>query len=216
MDLGWDGSVQLVLGFGFGRPPGVDYDLLVLTDFVPSATLPSLGSAVSRLGLQDFNGDGHPDLYAWGDQGTGFVTFLNNPDGTLTPGPMEWCAGIPQLQFRDFNDNGAMDVVNAYNSECVNNNSGVGVILDDGRVTRLQRDTTAEMDWRVSIVDDNRDGVLDVLTVNLNAGGQRNTFINDGQGNFTLAPVANNDRFVYRLTQDGRSDNAAVSIRFTD
>jgi hypothetical protein len=187
VDLGWDGSVQLVVGWGDGPPPGVvTYNTLVLTDFWVAATL-TLITYPGFVGLADFNGDGHPDVYQTSDQGSGFASYLNTASGSLVAGPVRWCASLPRYVLRDFNHNGAMDVLIAYTNECVNNDNGVVVVLDDGAVRMLESDPSATLAWRASVVHANDDGRPDVRTVD--EAGRVHTFVNDGSGNFTRVSV---------------------------
>lgn len=277
-DLDGDGRVELVVGWFAGRPPGHTYDLLVLDHTIePVSTALGLDFP-SFMGTADFNGDGRQDIYEWSDQAPGFASFLNNGNNTITPGPVRWCARPLQVDVRDFNHNGAADVAISYIEHCGDLSNGVVVILDDGTVRQLEFSGSEDIvrplfheAWNMTVVDANGDGAPDVRTVD-QATGVVHVFINNGSGEFVLAPVANNDvavirgdkrtaipvlandvastgvkitivtpprygraqvtssgtivytpyaghpnrdRFVYRLTQDGRSDNAAVTIRFT-
>jgi hypothetical protein len=269
VDLGGDGTVELVLAWFDGRPPGYTHDLLTLRNYIPSTGFDAIFQP-SSIGLADFNGDGRQDVYEWTDQGDGFATYLNTAAGTLVPGPVKWCSGRPQFVLADVNRNGAMDVVIAYVEGCAAYFSGVVVVLDSGAVVNLEADILGEALWTVDVLDVNGDTIPDVVTEN-EVTGEITHFINDGNARFTPAPVANNDvavvsavkksniavlvndiattatkltivtppaygratvtssrtvvyapnsshgptdRFVYRLTVDGKSDSAAVSVRF--
>lgn len=267
-DLGGDGTVELVLAWFDGRPPGVDTDLLVLRDFTPAEGFTAVYQP-SFLGTADFDGDRRRDLYEWTDQGEGFVTLLNTADGRLVPGPVHWCSGLPGYRLADFDRDGATDVVITYTEGCDDFANGVVVVLDDGTVTHLEHDSHAVDTWTVEVVDANADGIPDVRTVS--SSGETKQHLGRGDGTFVEAPRADNDvavsrrghkvdiavlandaattaarlsivsapthgtvqitsrrtivytpapghgtreRFVYRLTDGGRSDNAAVTVRF--
>jgi hypothetical protein len=271
VDLGGNGTVELVLAWFGGRPVGYAYDLLVLRNFNPVAGFIAIYQP-SFIGLADFNGDGRQDVYEWTDQGEGFATYLNTAAGTLVPGPVKWCAGSVQYVLADFNRNGAMDVVIAYFEGCGAYFSGVVVVLDSGAVVHLKADVDGDQTWRTGALDANGDGIPDVVTANVDTG-EITHFINNGHAVFTPAPIANDDvpapisgtrktnipvlindvattaakltivtppqygtatvtssrtvvyapnsshgprdRFVYRLTADGKSDVAAVALRFS-
>ncbi|WP_326562877.1 Ig-like domain-containing protein [Micromonospora sp. NBC_01796] len=268
VDLGGDGTVELVLAWFDGRPPGVDSDLLVLRDYQPVAGFDAIYQP-SYIGLADFNGDGRQDVYEWTDQGDGFLTYLNTASGQLVPGPVKWpCGWDPDYVLADFNRNGATDVVISYAGGC-EYETGVVVVLDNGAVVDLEGDPVGDSYWGVAVLDANGDGIPDVRTTDVTTG-EVTHFIGNGRGGFGAAPLADDDvastkgtkkvdipvlandlatnaakitivtqpkygklqitsrrtvlytpngqhtqadRFVYRLTADGKSDVAGVTIR---
>lgn len=191
VDLGGDGVVELVVAWFHGRPPGVAHDLLVLRNFSPYTGFQAIFQP-SWIGLADFNGDGLDDVYQWTDQGSGFVTFLNNPDGTLEPGPVKFCSGWPDYSLADFNQNGAMDVVIGYVYGCTGPFSGVVVVLDDGTEVHLLESEFGDDTWAVHVVDADGDGVPDVKAVN-HLTAEVTHFLSEGDGTFTTTPTARDD-----------------------
>ncbi|MEV4624982.1 Ig-like domain-containing protein [Micromonospora sp. NPDC049523] len=196
IDLGWDGVNEIVLSWFNGRPPGVSYGMLVLRNFQPAGGFDGLEYPNTML-LEDWNGDGHQDIYQTGDEGGGFATYINTAAGTLMPGVVRWCSGLPQYVLADFNANGITGVAIAYRSGCEDNETGVVVIRDDGSTDVLQYDPTNSNDWRVSVIYANDDNHPDVRTVDV-ITGRTEIFINDGLGYFTRAPVANDDSVTIR------------------
>ncbi|GAA3726625.1 hypothetical protein GCM10022225_04760 [Plantactinospora mayteni] len=260
-------ETDLVVGWFAGRPPGVDFDLLLLRNYTVTDGFEAIFQP-SFIGRADFNGDGRPDVYEWTDQGEGFATYLNTGTGKLVPGPVKYCSGPLQYRLADFNRNGAMDVAIAYIEGCGTYFSGVVVVLDDGTQVDLQGDVAGVESWNLEVIDANGDGIPDVTTY-AQIGGQVTTFIGVGNGTFVRAPVAirdtypvsgvkttglrvlandyattrakvtiwtpprygtvkvttngvinytpnpvhgHTDRFVYRITDEGRTSNAAVSL----
>jgi FG-GAP-like repeat len=182
VDLGGDGTAEIVLAWFFGAPAGAA-DLLVLRDYSLTAGFQAIFQP-SYIGLADFNGDGLQDVYEWTDQGEGFRSFLNTPSGQLVPGPVELCfqSSPRTLEFADFDGDGATDVLLAYVLDC-DGPGGVSVVLDDGTEVRLQTMDSPVRPWIANVVDAHHDGVLDVLTAN-RATGEIELFLGDGAGNF--------------------------------
>lgn len=164
VDLGGDGRVELVLGWFAGRPPGADHDLLVLRGFAPAGGFPAVFQP-SFLGTAEFDGDDRTDVYEWTDQGEGFRSYLNGPDGRLVPGPVQWCfLGPPQVELADFQHNRRADVAIAYSQGCDGSASGVVVVRDDGSPVHLERDPSGAHQWSMDVRDVNQDRRPDVRT----------------------------------------------------
>lgn len=269
LDLDVDGSADLMVGWSNGRPAGADVDLLVLHDFTPTGGFVAL-TQPDYIGSAHVNTDLRRDIYEWSNTDRAFATYLNTPGGSLVPGPMRFCASGLAAKLADFNRNGAMDAVISYEQACDDPSSGVVVLLNSGTVVQLERSAAGTTRWTATSLDDNGDGIPDVITTN-RATGAVIRHIGDGHGSFSRAPVANDDtasttgtrkvdiavlandiapdsakvtivtppshgtvqitsrrtvvytpyashgstdKFSYRLTVDGRSDTAAVSIRF--
>jgi hypothetical protein len=191
VDLGRDGSAELVVGWFAGRPPGVGYDLLVLRNFQPSGGFAALFQP-SAIGTADFNGDGRKDVYEWTDQGEGFATYLNTAAGALVPGPLRFCAGQVSSRLADFDRDGAMDVAVSYLERCGDGSSGVGVALDNGSVLPLQQDPTGSHFWTADVEDADGNGVPDLRTVD-RLTGKVSHFITVAPRAFAMAPTPKHD-----------------------
>ncbi len=177
-----------------GPPPTVPFNLMVLdNDFHPSFGLTEAVFAPYFLGTADFNGDGRMDVYSVTDQGQGIETYLNMGNGTLVPGPVQWCADPLTYELPDFDQNGATDLLNAYLARCLSNYAtGVAVVLDDGSQNNLQFDPIGQNSWTAHVVNANGDRFPDVRTVSL-LNGEVDYFISTGTGGFVLSPKANTD-----------------------
>lgn len=193
VDLGGDGRVELVLAWFAGRPEGVDADLLMLRDFTPAGGFTAIFQP-SFLGTADFDGDGRLDLYEWTDQGEGFRSYLNMPDGQLVPGPVRWCFfNVPQITVADFHPNGRADVALAYTQGCDGSSTGVVVVRDDGSPLHLEEDLLGEQWWSMEVADRNADDRPDVATKNA-VTGEVTHHLGQGGGGFVKSPRAVADR----------------------
>jgi hypothetical protein len=193
-DLTDDGREELIVAWWAGPPPTVPYELMVLdAAFQPAFGLRSAVFAPTYLGTADFTGNGRQDVYAITDQGEGIATFLNPGDGTLVPGPIEWCARPIDLELHDFDRDGATDVLDAHLERCDTNlTAGVVVLFDSGAVQQLQHDPVGYDSWTATVTDADDDGLPDVRTVSLRTGDV-DYFINDGTGRFVASPHAESD-----------------------
>lgn len=183
---------ELVVAWFAGPPATVDYTMLVLRAFRPDFGLTQAIFQPSFMETADFNADGRPDVYSVTDQGLGFETYLSLGNGTLTPGPLQWCARPVTYQLHDFDRDGAQDLLMAYEEACVDRASGVVVVLDDGTVRQLQHDPTGVDYWSARLAHLNGDTFADVVTES-RVTGQVSNFIGRGDGTFVQAPQANAD-----------------------
>jgi hypothetical protein len=166
IDLGRNGSMELVVGWSAGRPPGMDQDLLVLRNFRPSGGIDGMFQP-SYIDVADFNGDGRKDIYQWTDQGEGFTTYLNTGGGGLAPGPISFCASLVQPpQLADFTRDRTTEVVLPFHEQCGKVRSGVAVLFSNGRTDYLEQDPNGEQMWTSAIEDADLDRIPDVRTVN--------------------------------------------------
>lgn len=194
LDLGGDGSVELVLAWFAGAPPGFDFDLLVLRNFTPAGGFTAIFQP-SYIGTADFNGDRLMDVYEWTDQGEGFRSYLNTPASRLVPGPVRWCFyNLPDLELADFQRNGRMDVVIAYSQGCDGMTSGVVVVRDDGSPVHLEQDPDGVETWSVAVGNYNGDRFPDVRTEN-EVTHEITRYLSRGDGTFVESPLAVADRF---------------------
>lgn len=213
VDLDTDRAEELVVAWFPGPPPTVPYNLMVLDRaFQPSFGLVSAIFAPNFLGKSDFNGDGRSDVYSVTDQGQGIETYLNLGNGTLTQGPEEWCARPLEYDLRDFDLDGATDMVNSYIERCLSPTpiSGVAVVLDDGTAQDLLRDPAGLDTWTTRVVNANGDRIPDIRTVS-RLTGVTEYFIGTGSGRFVRSPKANSD--TVRLTG---SKAVTINVRGND
>lgn len=196
VDLGGNGSAELVLGSFDGAPIGAQGSIFVLRNFVPEVLEPA-SIQLNELGTADFNGDRRADVFWWTDQGDGFGTYLNTAGGQLVPGPVRLEQGeVNGYRVADFDGNGAMDVVVAFHTAPSPPDMGVAVIFDDGTKVWLQQGE--DHGWDVEVVDVNGDGRPDVQT---KAGSAATNFLNRGDRTFGTGPIANDDlAHAYRAT----------------
>jgi hypothetical protein len=193
LDLDRDGVDDLVLGWFPGPPATPPGNLVILgQNFMPARSLPTALFQPSMIGIDDFNGDGRPDVYAVTDQGEGFETYLNAGDGTLTPGPQRWCAVPHEYLLRDLTRDGATEVVLSYILRCDDFSSGVVVLRTDGSVFELHHDPFGADHWAVAVVYADADSIPDLRTTS-RVDGTVTTFIGLGDGTFGRAPRANGD-----------------------
>ncbi|GAA3726622.1 hypothetical protein GCM10022225_04750 [Plantactinospora mayteni] len=195
VDLDSDRRQELVVAWYPGPPPVSGFNLMVLNNqFQPAFGLSEAVFAPYFLGTADFNGDGRQDVYSVTDQGQGIETYLNLGNGTLTPGPVAWCAGPLTFQLPDLDRNGASDLVSSYIQRCLSatDASGVNVVLDGGARQDLQADPVGLETWTTAVVNANGDRFDDIRTVS-RLTGEVDFFINTGTGRFVESPRANSD-----------------------
>ncbi|HEV7712727.1 MAG TPA: hypothetical protein VGP16_31330 [Asanoa sp.] len=187
VDLGGNGTAELLLAYFPGRPPGVDYDVILLENFTPTGGFDAV-SRPSFLGLENFNKDDLVDVYQYTDDSDGIITWLNTPSGQLVRGPI-WLDGMGMyIDFADFDRNGATDLVAGFDGRWpAIPSSGVIVVLDDGERVVLRDDDY----YLVDALDANSDSKQDVRTERWTPEGTEVThLIGDGRGHFTEAPNA--------------------------
>jgi hypothetical protein len=154
-----------------------------------------LASAPNNVISADFNGDGKADvalangysnppelfphqvgiLFGKGD--TTFQSFIDYPSAPQTN----------DLAAGDFNNDGIFDIaVAGATSETNPHNLGLSILLGNGDGTfqpALSIPTTADYPVRLLIADFNRDGNLDIATVQVNTSSV-STFLGNGDGSF--------------------------------
>ncbi|WP_203718625.1 Ig-like domain-containing protein, partial [Asanoa siamensis] len=187
VDLGGDGSAELLLAYFNGRTPGVESDIVVLEDFTPAGGFDAI-TRPSFIGLENFNTDNLTDVYEWTDDSDGVVTWLNTPSGQLVPGPVHADGVSVDFEFADFDRNGATDLVAGFDGASGTPANGAIVVLDDGERVVLRTDEFYDVD----ALDANGDHKLDVRAVNAYTDEVVH-FIGNGRGAFTEAPNAVDD-----------------------
>jgi hypothetical protein len=220
VDLGGDGTVELVVT-GFFWYDGVQ----VLSGFRPVAGY-AARILPSWIGTADFDGDGLQDVYLWTDEGEGFWILYDQPDGSLSQGPV-YCRGVSihssTQAVADFNRDGASDVAilqangggEQYGCGAPLGSDGVSVFYPrDGR----RQDIALSAPQTIGAADVSGDRVAD-LTVTTTAGTVRHWI--GGQDLLRPAPTAVDDAAAVQrhaavtipvLANDAATLQAAVAI----
>jgi hypothetical protein len=196
VDLDADGFDDLVVGWSGGPPPTITRNLLALGhDFMPAFGIATFVSRPRYMGTADFNGDGRPDVYALSSRNRGLETYYSLGDGTLTIGPISWCAADVEPVFKDFNKDGAAGALIAYTGACTDGSNGVIKVRQDGAQDLLQYDPAGVRTWQAKVAYVNGDSWADIRTRDL-ATGEIDYFIQrpDGSAAFVKSPTANHDR----------------------
>jgi hypothetical protein len=183
VDLGGDGVVEVVVTFFYGTNGGPE--LLVLRDWTPAGGFRGQAQP-SGIGAADFNGDGLLDVWELTDQGDGFSTFLNTPDGRLERGPLSFSSvSLFRVAFDDFDRDGATDVL-AYAGDFEDGGIDVLVGYGDGRTVALHH-WNDEFDSAESaaVVDANGDALPDVRITEYS--GEEELHTGRGDGTFRLS-----------------------------
>lgn len=137
--------------------------------FVEAAGSPvSVGIHPWNLAVADFNGDGHSDLAAPGDQENAVRILLGTGNGTFTlPTPASTPVGASPygIAAGDFSGDGAPDLAVANFSD-----NTASILLGAGLGTFAQATTptvtTGAQPYAVAVADLDLDGILDLLVAN--------------------------------------------------
>lgn len=225
VDLTQNGFDDLVIGWSGGPPPSITQNLLVLseTNFQPSFGITTFVSRPRYMGQADFNGDGRPDVYALSSRDRGMETYYSLGDGTLTVGPMRWCAEHVDVQFKDFDRDLAAAALVTYTGACADDSNGVVKVSHTGGTQLLQHDPAGVRQWRARVAYLNGDGLADVRTLEP-ATGEVEYFIQapgSRPAYFVQSPKATYDRVTVRrgrvttipvLDNDLASTGARITI----
>ena len=161
-------TVGILLGNGDGTfQPEVDY---------------ATGQYPNDVVVADFNGDGKLDLAVanFGSEGNSVSILLGNGDGTFRPHVDYAVGGQPYgLAAADLNGDGKIDLIAA-------NTPGVSVLLGNGDGTfqpfKFYGDA-GEQTFAVALGDFNHDGILDVVTANVDVNSV-SLLLGNGDGTF--------------------------------
>lgn len=162
----------------------------------------------------DLTGNGRQDLIEGSDQATELLTFLNNPDGTLTRGPINVCADHPQYALADFNGDGGQSMLLADNCPPSLVPLTAEVLFGNGQAPAVLFSTSNFLaTLNVFPIDLNNDGIPDAGVIETASGVTTVMyFLNDGHGNFT--PFTGNtpqgDTVTADLNNDGIPDLATL------
>ena len=199
------------------------YTLSVLTNngkggFALSATLPTIGSAVSVVAV-DVNGNGWPDLVSSASSGNQLTVFTNNRAGAFALSSVLPVGTISNnatycIVSADVNSDGWPDLA------CVNLNDNTLSVLTNNRsggfATACTVPVGAEPDW-LTMADLNKDGWQEVITAN--EGDSTITVLTnnrDGSGCFTVSSTMHMTHVPYSVAAadvngDGWLDLISVS-----
>lgn len=155
------------------------------------------GALIIEATTADFNGDQRPDVIFRTNSGLSVV--LTNPDGTLSPNPIDITFPVPvscmpfgYLTMGDVNGDGFQDIVAAYaqNRNCTpsaSTPSGFFVLLGDGTGHFDARFTPfGDALFFTRVADLNGDGKLDMVVANSVSGRGFTTFVIPGKGDGTF------------------------------
>ncbi|MEV4760382.1 Ig-like domain-containing protein [Micromonospora sp. NPDC049559] len=172
VNLDLDNDVdELMVAWSGGPPPTIARNLLVLgPDFMPAFGISTFVSRPRYLGSADFNADGRADVYALSSADRGLETYYSLGDGTLTVGPLRWCAGTVEPAFKDFDRDGATAAVVAYTEGCSDDANGVVKVSSNGDVQQLQYDPAGVRQWQAKVAYVNGDSLADIRTLALDTG----------------------------------------------
>src|SRR6266571_3784953 len=148
---------------------------------------------VSFLGSQpmiaaDFNGDGIPDAATVDFAANKVSIFLGDSTGALKPEASYTIGANPQsVAAADFNRDGKMDLVVADSGSGVSDPGSVAVLLGngDGTFRSPAKFQAGAGPLALAVADINRDGNLDLVTVNERSGSV-STLLGRGDGSFQI------------------------------
>ncbi len=209
---------------GKGRVTFVNFERTAPPPLFLGPTRNAVGNSVLAVVTADFNRDGKLDLVtANNDDGT-LSLLLGNGDGTFRPAVTLDAGSSPQgLVVGDFNGDGRPDLAVANN---FGPNGTVSVFLGNGDGTFRPRAAFAvgpqTAPVKVAVGDFNRDGRLDLVTVNRtgNNAASVSLLLGNGDGTFGAATTSalgqvggGTDLAVGDVNGDGKLDVVATSLR---
>jgi len=165
------GTVSVLLGKGDGT-------------FAVKQDYPVGGSPVSAA-LGDLNGDGKLDIVSTSDTAATVSVLLGKGDGTFaTKADYPTRKGSTSMALGDLNGDGILDIVVA-NSVPSASSTSVSVLLGKGDGTFAANVDYPTSEWTEAVVlgDVDGDGLLDIVTANLN-GNTLSVLFGNGDGTF--------------------------------
>ena len=165
--------------------------------FTPGAFYPLGSQQLPPPLLEDFNGDGKPDLIVCNYWSHNVATALNKGDGTFGPFVTYPAAGFPGMaQSEDFNQDGNLDfvVAGAGSSQVAfYRNHGDGTFFEP-----LFVQTGGDDIRSCSVADFNQDGWPDIVTQN-NASHTISILMNSGSPAMIAKAAADRKRFEQKI-----------------
>ncbi len=189
-DFNGDGNMDIAVGLNAASP--TDSPTILLGDGAGNFN-PVTGNPITAVGkpalVQDFNGDGHPDILLSDELSASLTVLLGNGDGTFTVSPQGAFYtnyGNDPVVAGDFNGDGFPDLA-------VSGGYYLVILLGkgDGTFTQVPVTTTnifeAAVFLSLDTADLNGDGLSDLLIAD---GGphQVSVYLSNGDGTFTKAP----------------------------
>jgi hypothetical protein len=179
-DFNHDGNADLAVARAASSPDNVSVVLGNGMGGFGPPTLMVAGTLPARVGVGDFNEDGHPDMVFSNVNSNNLSVFLGNGMGGFSP-PTNFPAGSRPLGIRvgDFNEDGNLDIVVSNNV----NPSTISVLLGNGMggfgapTSYPSGQDTGPLD----IGDFNEDGNLDVA---VSSGSAIAVLLGNGSGGF--------------------------------
>jgi sugar lactone lactonase YvrE len=188
-DFNGDGNMDIAVGLNAVSP--TDSPTVLLGDGTGNFS-PVTGNPITAVGkpvlVQDFNGDGHPDILLADELSASMTVLLGNGDGTFTVSPQ----GVFYTNYGnslatagDFNGDGIPDLA-------VSGGYYLVILLGEGNGSFTQVPVTTTNIFEASnfsamvTADLNGDGLSDLLIADLGLK-QVSVYLSNGDGTFTKA-----------------------------
>jgi Bacterial Ig-like domain (group 3)/FG-GAP-like repeat len=181
VDVNGDGAVDLIAADPSTRTITIYFGDNTGHFLLQSTTFD--GGAPNAIYVGDLNGDGHPDFVSHGLYGADASVYINNGNGTFTPGAVYSTRYIGTLVLADMNHDGRLDMVTT------DSDNGVEILAGNGNGTFSTTSIGGAsyvglVPGSVAVNDVNGDGILDIIVSSHNGIG-----ILLGRQNLTFAPI---------------------------
>jgi sugar lactone lactonase YvrE len=189
-DFNSDGNMDIAVGLNAVSP--TDSPTVLLGDGTGNFS-PVTGNPITAVGrpvlVQDFNGDGHPDILLADELGASMTVLLGNGDGTFAVSPQGvfyTTYGNDPVVAGDFNGDGIPDLA-------VGGGYYLVILLGQGNGSFTQVPVTTTNIFEASnfstmaTADLNGDGLSDLLIADLGPQ-QVSVYLSNGDGTFTGGP----------------------------
>jgi FG-GAP-like repeat len=163
--------------------------------FAPAPDSPvAVAGGPGNVALGDVNGDGKPDLIVASGKDKTVTVLLGQGDGRFRPAtgkPVAVADHPTEMVLRDLNGDGKLDLALASHGSY-----GVMLLFGDGKSgfalapnsPIIMKEGQHPHTHGLNAGDLNRDGKLDLVTVNSNPDNDVSVVLGDGRGGFTRAP----------------------------